>query len=112
LEKHAHRARLIVEANYRETGLSTAGVARRMGLSREYLCRAVKAITGRTLLALLHEYRIQEGCRLLHGTDFSVKRIALEIGYASTSKFDYHFVKRCRMSPTEFREMPRRQAGS
>jgi AraC-like DNA-binding protein len=93
----------VIAERYREPGCSARGIARSLGVSEEYLCRLMKAHTGRTIGSYVHEARLREAARLLVLTPWSIKEIAGTVGYSSAGHLDRHFRRAYRANPVEFR---------
>jgi transcriptional regulator GlxA family with amidase domain len=92
-----------IAERFREPGCSARAIARSEGVSEEYLCRLMKAHTGRTIGSLVHEARLREAARLLVATAWSVKEIAGTVGYSSSGHLDRHFRRVYRANPVAFR---------
>lgn len=57
------------------------------GYSKSNFCKIFKRITGEPFHGVLNGYRIRIACDLLDKTDYSVERIAGEVGFADTKTF-------------------------
>lgn len=73
--------------------------------SHEHLCRLFKKITGQRLNEYFIEKKMNHAVTLLLNTDYSVTRIATEIGYDSESYFIKSFKKFFGKTPNEYRKM-------
>ena len=93
----------LIAERFREPRCSARGIARTIGVSEEYLCRLMKAHTGRTIGSMVHEARLREAARLLVGTAWSVKEIAGTVGYSSAGHLDRHFRRAYSANPVAFR---------
>lgn len=84
--------------------VSQEAVAARFGMSTTALSRYFKRHTGKTFTAYIHELRIAKACEMLSQTEYSVQRIANEVGFSNISQFNRIFLRHKKMSPREFRK--------
>ncbi|MES0884892.1 helix-turn-helix transcriptional regulator [Roseibium sp. SCP14] len=77
-------------------------VAKQLGLSEASLRRHL-ARCGTSFSAVLSDARMTRALALLHSTDLSINRIALEVGYASPSQFAARFRDRFEVTPSAIR---------
>lgn len=89
--------------NYREE-ISCEALAERAYLSVNYFRTVFKAVTGKTIIGMLQQIRIQEACRLLAETDRSVSEIGLHVGYKDTKFFTHLFKQQTGLSPSAWRK--------
>lgn len=87
-------------------------LARVAQLPAARFARVVKRIYGISPMQLIIKTRIAAGSRLLHETNDSVARIALQCGFSDHSAFTRTFRAITGMTPTEFRYGAPRQMGS
>lgn len=73
-------------------------------ISKYYLSRTFKEITGYGISEYLNIHRIREAKRLLEETDLSVQRIARKLGYESITYFEKVFKTYMTMSPLKYRK--------
>lgn len=83
--------------------LTLAEVAREAGLSVSRLCHLVKAHTGRTVLQILMQIRVQHAQHLLERTSKSCTDIAYETGFGDQSYFTKHFRRLSGITPARYR---------
>ncbi len=83
--------------------LSLEDLANLVHMSRFHFLREFKLATGETPLARLNRLRCQEAVRLLNFTDFSLKEIAVRLGFADASHFSRNFRRETGASPSEMR---------
>jgi AraC-like DNA-binding protein len=76
-----------------------------LGCSEKHLAREFKKVFGSPPASWLRAHRMQEACRLLRETDFSIERIAGEIGYSAQCNFAIAFKQHFKMSPRQFRKL-------
>lgn len=82
---------------------SVADYARALCISPKYLSAAVKAASGKSALAWIHEYTVESISRQLRLSGRSVKEIANEYGFTSLSAFGKFVKTHLGASPREFR---------
>ena len=86
-----------------EPNFSLTVLARDVGVSNAHLCRILKLETGRGFRAHLHRNRTRRAKTLLTTTTLSMKEIAFDVGYRTTSALDHHFNRLCGSSPSSYR---------
>lgn len=84
--------------------LNTTALAKKLGISREYLSKKFHVQTGKTLQDYREEQRLNEAFSLLLKSNLSCKEIALRCNYGSYTSFFRSFKKNYNMSPEEFRK--------
>lgn len=77
-----------------------------LGLSRRTLQRRLRA-AGTPFGSLVVQHRVERGTHLLTQTDWSVMRIAIELGYTSSQQFSRAFRSIHHVSPTTYRSAHR-----
>ena len=87
--------------------LTTAALAKKLGISREHLSKSFRAETGRTLQDYREEQRLNEALSLLLKSNLSCTEIAVLCHYGSYSSFFRSFKKHYHLPPEMFREKPR-----
>lgn len=102
-EKVLNMAKVIayIKANYKDVTLS--GLAEKLSFNEQYLGRRIKAYVKKSFQVLLVEVRIGEAKRMLVNTDKSVKTIAQDLGYKSTSYFYKSFKEQEGITPVTYR---------
>lgn len=73
-------------------------------LSKYYLCRSFKEITGYSINEYIHIHRIQKAKQLLEETNLSISEIYQTIGYESLTHFEKIFKTYMTMSPLKYRK--------
>lgn len=101
-------AKLVLEvANYVQHHLSeaitTGQVADALYLSRAYLSRKFKAVTGESLTDFVLKEKTEEAKRLLRYTDKSLTAISAYLGFSSPSHFSRVFRKYAGIRPRDYR---------
>ena len=89
--------------------LTTATLAKKLGISREHLSKTFHAETGRTLQDYREEQRLNEALTLLLKSNLSCKEIAVLCHFGSYSSFFRSFKKKYQVSPEVFRSSSERR---
>ncbi|MDJ0694515.1 AraC family transcriptional regulator [Mastigocoleus sp. MO_188.B34] len=92
-----------IELNY-DQPISLKKVAQAVGYSSAYLTDLVKRLTGKTVNNWIIERRIVEAKRLLLETNYSVKQIALDVGYQNINHFYEQFHDYYKKTPNAWRK--------
>jgi AraC-like DNA-binding protein len=92
----------LVEERYADR-ISLRTTAPLAGLSVWHAARLLKDATGLSFSEHLHRARVAAGKRLLLETTHSMKEIAIEVGYANSSRFGRYFKRLTSTTPTAFR---------
>lgn len=79
-------------------------LAGRFFLSKYYLCRTFKEITGYGINEYTNIHRIRKAKRLLEETDMSISEIAHALGYESLTYFEKVFKTYMTLSPLKYRK--------
>ncbi len=79
-------------------------LAERFDISKFYMCRVFKEVTGYTILEYLTVLRIQLARRYLADSDMNISQIAENVGYNSLTHFEKEFKRYMHMSPTSCRK--------
>jgi AraC-like DNA-binding protein len=67
-------------------------------------CRYFKNLNDKTFTQFLNEFRIIEACKLLNETDFTIKEIAIRVGFNSIAHFNKHFKLVTSKTPRVYRK--------
>ena len=84
--------------------MTSRRVADQVTMSRRTLDRRMTAAVGRTASEEIARVRQERTAKLLHETDWPIKRIALEMGFRSPEELARFFRHRTGISPTHFRK--------
>lgn len=79
-------------------------LAGRFFLSKYYLCRTFKEITGYGINEYINIHRIQKAKKFLEETDMSISEIAHALGYESLTYFEKVFKTYMTISPLKYRK--------
>ncbi len=92
-----------ISENYRNAG-SLEEIADRFFISKSYLSRIFKEVTGLTVNEYLNVRRIMKAKQLLEETTCNVTEISERLGYETVSYFERVFQKYVHMTPLKFRK--------
>lgn len=70
--------------------------------------RNFQSATGHSFIEFLNRIRIGQACALLYASDDQVTSIAQKVGYRNLANFNRHFLKLKGMTPSEYREVARK----
>lgn len=93
-----------VQNHYAEP-LTLARLSETFYISTYYLSRTFKEITGFTFIEFLNYTRMKEAQRLLRETNWTVLKIAEEVGYSYGTHFGRVFKQMTHLSPIQYRRM-------
>lgn len=82
--------------------LSLPVLAAYVNMSVSHFTRVFRLETGRSPIDYLIEMRLEVACRKLLGNEVSHKQIALECGFSSPAHFSSTFLKKFKISPSEY----------
>jgi AraC-like DNA-binding protein len=83
--------------------ISVEDVLRFVPMSRSHFHAVFRAVTGRTMIAVLRELRVRRARELLAGSDRSVLEVSMECGFGSLSHFCHSFKALAGCPPGEYR---------
>ncbi|WP_068088859.1 helix-turn-helix domain-containing protein [Polycladidibacter stylochi] len=88
---------------FKDPNLSLSRLARRAGVPSRQISIAVNRSRSMNVSQYVNQFRIEEACRLLATTEYSVTRIIDETGFQSKSNFNREFLRITGKNPTEWR---------
>ncbi|WP_167957767.1 helix-turn-helix domain-containing protein [Anaerosporobacter faecicola] len=94
----------IVEAEFKEN-ITLEEVAKRVGVSSQYLSKIFKEETKDTFIEYLTRRRINQAKEIIQTSDYPLKQIGLMVGYKDPNYFSRTFRSVENMSPKDFRDM-------
>ena len=95
------------ETNYQKKALLST-FCEKNHYNAQYISRRFKQETGLTASEYLHKIRIKQSCNLLAGSSFTIKQIALQIGYEDVKFFSKIFKQTIGITPGEYRKTSRK----
>lgn len=87
-----------------EQSLSLEEIAARFFLSKYYICRVFKEVTGYTISEYINIHRVQKAKEYLESSDYSISNIAGLVGYGSMTHFEKTFKTYMTISPLKYRK--------
>ncbi len=78
--------------------------AEQLNISKSYLSRIIKQLTGRTVVDYINQMLVMEASFLLTTTSLTVSQIADHLHFADTASFSKFFLRMKGMNPREFRK--------
>ena len=97
------KALYFIENNY-DKRISLEDVACELNLSKHYLCNVFKKETGENMSLYINKLRIEKAKYLLLKTDYKVKEIFEDVGYANQQYFSKVFKKITGITISKYRE--------
>lgn len=91
-----------ITIHYREN-IDRDSVAAIAFVTPNYLSKRFRSEVGMNMREYINQLRVKEAKRLLLSTDFSISKIASDIGFDNISYFSTVFRKQCGMSPADWR---------
>lgn len=91
-------------SNHYAEHLTLESLANDFFLSKYYLCRSFKEITGYGINEYIHIHRIKKAKQLLEESSLSVSQIASKLGYDSLTHFEKIFKTYMSISPLKYRK--------
>ena len=92
-----------VRDNYSDQELTIDKICGILGISAAYFSTMFKKETGKTFIAYLTDYRMEQAVQRLIGRDEKTYVIAAQVGYADPAYFSYVFKKKFGVSPSRYR---------
>ena len=83
---------------------SIEDVAKRLHISKYYLCRLFKDATGTTLIDYINTIKVKNACKFLETTNKDMFEISEICGFNSSAYFSNVFKKIMKDSPSEYRQ--------
>jgi len=99
--------RQYVMAHLTDITLDVRKVCLEFGISKSNLHRKLIALTGQSLLDIIHQLRLNRAKEMLEGTDTRITDIAYDCGFSDPGYFARLFKKYTGKSPSAFRSLSR-----
>lgn len=93
---------LYINDHYREP-LTRREIAAAVGYNESYLSHLFPLALNTTMTGYISALRISDAQALLRGTDLTVSRIAMDLGFGSIRSFNRIFTREVGLSPTAYR---------
>lgn len=97
------KIKIYVTQNIENPQLSVSLVAEYFDYSYENLGRVFKKYTDVSLISYITHIRLNQACRLLRNTQFTIAEIAQMVGYSNANYFCSVFKKQLDITPNDFR---------
>lgn len=94
----------IVEKHYSKNSFGIEQFCEDMNMSSSQLLRKLKALTNKTTVEFIREYRLQRAAEMLEQRKGTVSDIAFAVGFESLSYFTKAFQEKHGALPSEYRE--------
>ncbi len=101
---HIKRAVSLLENNHTKQ-ITVVSVAKSLGLSVSYLQHLFKSETGLSMKQKLNDIRITHAQQLITDTNYSIAKIATDVGYNSVQELNVNFKKKTGFTPSEFKKI-------
>ncbi|CAM1343962.1 AraC family transcriptional regulator [Tenacibaculum amylolyticum] len=106
-DNHGKRMQLIMDytVNNYDSEIDLAVIAAKANMTKNAFCRYFKQRTNKTYFTFLHEFRIENACKLLlDHKDISINEVAYKCGYNSLSNFNRKFLLIKGVTPSRYRK--------
>lgn len=97
------KAQEYVRNHYADEDLSLDTVCKELGVSNSYFSTIFKKETGKSFIAYITDYRMEQAARMLIETGEKSYIIAKKVGYADPNYFSYVFKRQFNTSPSKYR---------
>jgi AraC-like DNA-binding protein len=94
--------------NFRDE-FSVAKAAEMTGMSEVTFSRNFQSVTGHGFVEFVNRVRIGQACGLLYASDEQITAICHKAGFKNVANFNRQFLKVKGVSPSEYREMARKE---
>ena len=92
-----------VMEGYSDPGLTLESIASLLYISKSYLCRIFRRVTGESFADYLRRVRLEQACRLLRETEMTAEQIVYACGLRDIPTFYRVFKARMGMTPNAYR---------
>lgn len=101
--RHAYEIADYLSEHFRDD-IDLSFLAKNFYLSKYYLCRTFREVTGYNIREYINIYRIRAAKQLLEETDESIDSVAEKVGYHSATHFEKIFKSYMNISPLRYRK--------
>lgn len=101
--QHVYNVTDYISQNYTKQ-LTLDNLSAQFFISKYYLCRTFKDMTGYSINEYVNIHRIRHAKKLLEETDYSISEISHQLGYKSVTYFEKVFKTYMTMSPLKYRK--------
>ena len=110
ISSFVNQALIYIDAHYSEA-ISVEQLAKSCCISKSHLQRAFRASTGKTLVQVIQEKRVEKAKFLLRTSNLAVIEVAVETGFNNRQHFAETFTKIAGVSPSVYRKSSRNLLG-
>jgi signal transduction histidine kinase/DNA-binding response OmpR family regulator/ligand-binding sensor domain-containing protein len=96
------KVKQITEAHLSESSFGVEQFSREIGMSQSQLLRKMKAISNKTVIEFLKDYRLERAAQLIRQNTGTIAEIAFAVGYENPSYFTRSFQDKFGMLPSEY----------
>lgn len=96
------KVKQITEAHLSDSGFSVEQFSREIGMSQSQLLRKMKAISNKTVVEFLKDYRLERAAQLIRQNTGTIAEIAYAVGYENPSYFTKSFQEKFGVLPSEY----------
>ena len=93
-----------VMERYGDSGLTLESIAAALYISKSYLCRIFRRVTGESFGDYLRRVRLEQACRLLRETELTAEQIVYACGMRDVPTFYRQFKSHVGMTPNTYRQ--------
>ena len=93
-----------VMERYGDSGLTLESIAASLYISKSYLCRIFRRVTGESFGDYLRRVRLEQACRLLRETELTAEQIVYACGMRDVPTFYRQFKSHVGMTPNTYRQ--------
>lgn len=94
----------LIEDNLSDPEFNVEKLAKAYGVSRVYLSKKIKALTGESTIQFQRTVRLKHAAEMLVKSSINVSEVAWEVGYNDLNTFRQRFKERFNLSPSEYRK--------
>ena len=95
----------LIEENISDQEFNVEKLAKAYGVSRVYLSKKIKALTGESTIQFQRSVRLKHAAIFLTQDTLTVSEVAWEVGYNDLNTFRQRFKERFHHSPSEYRKL-------
>ncbi len=92
----------ITETHLSDSAFGVEQFSREIGMSQSQLLRKMKAISNKTIVEFLKDYRLERAAQLIQQNAGTIAEIAFEVGYENPSYFTKSFQDKFGVLPSEY----------
>lgn len=102
-EDYVNEATKFIHEHYNEK-IKLDTIATNVGVTSGYLQKIFREERNTSLIEYLLRYRVEQACKMIVETDYSIQEICLRIGFSDVKNFHYRFRQIFGVTPNEYRK--------